>query len=202
MSSALWTAYTKEAVWNVLRGLRAGERWSPHIQLEPPRAQLPFATRSSSSGPPISQQAIAAFLMQATYLRCLTWTNLFHLKHHWKHQDYPFWQQSWKAGRVGVVGRRQGCSQVLYWHICLGKGCLIPPLPCPQAPLAQEIWGDQAAKEVHAPKSPFQAGLGLHRSEQWGQVGIERCSLLLRPIWILPWHCYHSTKYPHNCRNV
>lgn len=27
---------------------------------------------------------------------------------------------------VGVVGRRQGCGQIPYWHICLGKGCLIP----------------------------------------------------------------------------
>lgn len=42
----------------------------------------------------------------------------------------------------------------------------------------------------------------LSRTWSPGMVGIERCSLLLGSIWILPWHCYPSTKYPNTCRNV
>lgn len=41
-------------------------------------------------------------------------------------------------------------------------------------------------------------------SRTWSpwMVGMEGCSSLLRPIWILPRHCYTSTKYPNTCRNM
>lgn len=75
----------------------------------------------------------------------------FYLKWHWNHQDDPFARQSWGPGFLGVGGRRQGCCQMLYWHICLRKGCLTPP-----SRVHRRLWlKEPSSQGSSCPKVPF-----------------------------------------------